>query len=165
MPPATLHADSFGNPLTLDDAASLPLVEDFAMGFVSTEARAVNLLALADSDASPMVQAYCATLHLFAESRDAAANARPFLAKARAAAERATPRERRYIAAIEAWAEGDVAKAIALHTEQARDHPRPARQAGATRDLAVAGDLATGNRSYRGQEFIGGRLCRHGGSG
>lgn len=79
MPPATLHADSFGNPLTLDDAASLPLVEDFAMGFVSTEARAVNLLALADSDASPMVQAYCATLHLFAESRDAAANARPFL--------------------------------------------------------------------------------------
>jgi len=124
MPRATLHADSFGNPLTLDDAASLPLVEDFVMGFVSTEARAVNLLALADSDASPMVQAYCATLHLFAESRDAAANARPFLAKARAAAERATPRERRYIAAIEAWAEGDIAKAIALHAEQAREHPR-----------------------------------------
>jgi hypothetical protein len=124
MPPATLHADSFGNPLTLDDAASLPLVEDFTMGFVSTEARAVNLLALADSDASPMVQAYCATLHLFAESRDAAANARPFLAKARAASERATPRERRYIAAIEAWAEGDIAKAIALHAEQAREHPR-----------------------------------------
>ncbi|WPH19710.1 tetratricopeptide repeat protein [Variovorax paradoxus] len=124
MPPATLHADSFGNPLTLDDAASLPLVEDFVMGFVSTEARAVNLLALADSDASPMVQAYCATLHLFAESPDAAANAQPFLAKARAASERATPRERRYIAAIEAWAEGDIAKAIALHAEQAREHPR-----------------------------------------
>jgi hypothetical protein len=124
MPPATLHADSFGNPLTLDDAASLPLVEDFVMGFVSTEARAVNLLALADSDASPLVQAYCATLHLFAESRDAAANARPFLAKARAASERATPRERRYIAAIEAWGQGDIARAIALHTEQAREHPR-----------------------------------------
>ena len=124
MPPATLHADSFGNPLTLDDAASLPLIEDFVMGFVSTEARAVNLLALAGSDASPMVQAYCATLHLFAESRDAAANARPFLAKARAASERATLRERRYIAAIEAWAEGDIARAIALHAEQAREHPR-----------------------------------------
>ncbi|MDP9967933.1 hypothetical protein J2W37_005686 [Variovorax paradoxus] len=124
MPSATLHADSFGNPLTLDDAASLPLVEDFVMGFVSTEARAVNLLALAGRDASPMVQAYCATLHLFAESRDAAANARPFLARARAASGRATPRERRYIAAIEAWAEGDIAKAIALHTEQAREYPR-----------------------------------------
>ena len=124
MPPATLHADSFGNPLTLDDAASLPIVDDFVMGFVSTEARAVNLLALADRDASPIVQAYCATLHLFAESRAAAANARPFLDKARAGMARATPREQRYVAAIEAWAEGDIAKAIALHAEQAREHPR-----------------------------------------
>lgn len=124
MPAASLHADSFGNPLTLDDAASLPLVDDFVMGFVSTEARAVNLLALADSDASPIVQAYCATLHLFAESRDAAANARPYLAKALAASSRATPRERRYIAAIEAWADGDIARAITLHAEQAREHPR-----------------------------------------
>jgi len=124
MPPATLHADSFGNPLTLDDAASLPLVDDFVLGFVSTEARAVNLLALADRDASPIVQAYCATLHLFAESRDAAANARPFLDKARAGMAGATPREQRYIAAIQAWAEGDIAKAITLHAEQAREYPR-----------------------------------------
>ncbi|MDQ0568499.1 hypothetical protein QFZ42_000333 [Variovorax paradoxus] len=124
MPPGKLHADSFGNPLTLYDAASLPLVEDFVMGFVSTEARAVNLLALAERDASPLVQAYCATLHLFAESRDAAANARPFLEKARAAFARATPRERRYIAAIEAWAGGDITKAIDLHAEQAREYPR-----------------------------------------
>jgi len=124
MPPATLSADSFGNPLTLDEAASLPFVDDFVMGFVSTEARAANLLALADRDASPIVQAYSATLHLFAESRDATANARPFLDKARAASHRATPREQRYIAAIEAWAEGDIATAIALHAEQAQEYPR-----------------------------------------
>jgi hypothetical protein len=124
MPSATPHADSFGNPLTLDDATSLPLVDDFVMGFVSTEARAVNLLALADTDPSPLVQAYCATLHLFAESRDAAANARPYLSRARAAFARATPREQRYIAAVEAWANGDIGKAIALHAEQAREYPR-----------------------------------------
>ncbi|MDQ0589361.1 tetratricopeptide repeat protein [Variovorax paradoxus] len=117
-------ADRLGNALTLDDATSLPLVDDFVMGFVSTEARAVNLLALAESDASPMVQAYCAALHLFAESREAAANARPFLEKARAGAARATPREQRFIAAVEAWAAGDIARAIALHAEQAREHPR-----------------------------------------
>ncbi|WP_431110647.1 tetratricopeptide repeat protein [Variovorax paradoxus] len=124
MPSATPHADSFGNPLTLDSAASLPLVEDFVMGFVSSEARAVNLLALADGDSSPIVQAYCATLHLFAESRDAAANALPYLTKARAAAARATQREQRYIAAVEAWAGGNIAAAIALHAEQAREYPR-----------------------------------------
>ena len=111
MPSANPLADSLGNPLTLDDAASLPLVDDFVMGFISSEARAVNLLAVADADASPIVQAYCATLHLFAESREAAANARPFLAKARAGAARATPREQRYIAAIEAWAEAHQATA------------------------------------------------------
>lgn len=121
---ASLAADSLGNPLTLDDTASLPLVDDFVMGFISTEARAVNLLALAQTDASPIVQAYCATLHLFAESREAAVNARPFLEKAKAGAARATPREQRYIAAIEAWADGDIARAIALHAEQAREHPR-----------------------------------------
>ena len=119
-----LAADSLGNPLSLDHPASLPLVDDFVMGFISTEARAVNLIALAETDASPIVQAYCATLHLFAESREAVANARPFLAKARAGAQRATPREQRYIAAIEAWADGDIARAIALHAEQAREHPR-----------------------------------------
>ena len=70
------------------------------------------------------MQAYCATLHLFAESRDAAANARPFLERAQAGAARATPREQRYIAAVAAWAEGDIARAIALHQEQAREHPR-----------------------------------------
>lgn len=118
------HADSLGNPLTLDDAASLPLVDDFVMGFISSEARAVNLLAVTEHDASPIVQAYGATLHLFAESREAVANARPFLDKAREQAARATPREQRYIAAIEAWADGDIARAIALHAEQAREHPR-----------------------------------------
>lgn len=120
----SLAADSLGNPLTLDHPASLPLVDDFVMGFISTEARAVHLIALAETDASPIVQAYCATLHLFAESREAVANARPFLAKARAGAQRATAREQRYIAAIEAWADGDIARAIALHAEQANEHPR-----------------------------------------
>jgi len=102
MPPGKTLADSLGNTLTLGDPASLPLVDDFVMGFISTEARAVNLLAVAEADASPIVQAYCATLHLFAESREAVANARPFLAKARAGAARATPREQRYIASVEA---------------------------------------------------------------
>lgn len=124
MPLGKPLADSLGNPLTLDDPTSLPLVDDFVMGFISTEARAVNLIAVAGTDASPIVQAYCATLHLFAESREAVANARPFLDKARAGAARATPREQRYIAAIEAWADGDIARAIALHAEQAREHPR-----------------------------------------
>jgi hypothetical protein len=116
-------SDSLGNPLSLDDPASLRAVNDFIEGFISCEARAVDVLAAAH-DPSPIVQAYCATLHLFAESGDAVANARPFIERAAAASARATSREQRYIAAVAAWAEGDITRAIALHEEQAKEHPR-----------------------------------------
>ena len=115
--------DSLGNPITLTDPASQRAVNDFVEGFIACEARAADVLAAAE-DCSPLVQAYCATLHLFAESRDAAANARPFIERAQAGASQASPREQRYIEAIAAWAEGDIARAIALHHEQAREHPR-----------------------------------------
>jgi hypothetical protein len=115
--------DSLGNPVSLRDATSLRAINDFVEGFISCEARAVDVLSAA-GDTSPIVQAYCATLHLFAESRDAASNARPFIERARADAARATSRERRYIAAVAAWADGDIVRAIALHREQAREHPR-----------------------------------------
>ena len=115
--------DSLGNPVTLTESASVRAVDDFVMGFVSCEARAANVLS-ASADPSPIVQAYCAALHMFAESRDAPANARPYLERAEAAAARATSREQRFIAAIAAWVEGDISRAIALHHEQAREHPR-----------------------------------------
>ncbi|MGR4869393.1 tetratricopeptide repeat protein [Variovorax sp. LARHSF232] len=115
--------DSLGNPLSLVDGASLGAVNDFVEGFIASEARAVNVLAAAE-DPSPIVQACCAALHLFAESRDALPNALPFLRRAQAGAARATPREQRFIAAVAAWAEGDIRRAIALHQEQARDCPR-----------------------------------------
>jgi len=118
-----MHTDSLGNPLSLSDPASVRAVDDFVMGFISCEARAVNVLSVA-RDTSPIVQAYCATLHMFAESRDAVANARPFIARAQSGIARATPRERRFIAAVAAWVAGDIAQAIRLHEEQAREFPR-----------------------------------------
>ena len=115
--------DALGNTLSLVDGASLLAVNDFVEGFIASEARAVNVLAAA-GDPSPIVQGYCAALHLFAESRDALPNALPFLRRAQAGAARATPREQRFIAAVAAWADGDIRRAIALHQDQARDCPR-----------------------------------------
>ncbi len=117
-------ADSLGNPLSIDDPRSLALADDFVMGFIACEARAANLVLQPVEDHSPMVQAYAATLHMFAESRDAVPNARPFIERAQAAAARATPREQRYIAAVAAWVAGDIPGAIRLHEEQARAFPR-----------------------------------------
>ncbi|MBU3740265.1 MAG: tetratricopeptide repeat protein [Rhodoferax sp.] len=118
--------DSLGNPVTLREAASLEAVNDFVEGFIACEARVVRVLDIADTDDSPLVQACCAALHLFAESNQAAAHAAPFVARARAGlADRAiSARERRLVAAIAAWAEGDLPRAMALHEEQAREFPR-----------------------------------------
>jgi hypothetical protein len=70
------------------------------------------------------VQAYCAALHMFAESRDAPANARPYIEQALHSPMTATPREQRFVQAVKAWVDGDLPRAIALHEEQAREHPR-----------------------------------------
>jgi hypothetical protein len=119
-----MWTDALGNPVTLEGGgASLAALNDFIEGFIASEARVVDLLAAAD-DPSPIVQACIAALHMFAESREAPANARPFLDGALAAAARTTPREQRFIAAVAAWVEGDIPRAIALHEEQAREHPR-----------------------------------------
>jgi len=118
-----MHTDSLGNPLSLTDPASVARVDDFVMGFIACEARAVDVLAAAQ-DTHPLVQAYCAALHMFAEARDAVANARPFIARAQSGVARATARERRFIAAVAAWVAGDITGAIRLHHEQAREFPR-----------------------------------------
>ena len=115
--------DTLGNRLTLQDAGSAAAVDDFVMGFISCEARAVKVLSAAH-DTSPIVQACCGALHLFAESRDAVPHAQPFIERALAQAGRATPREQRFVQAIAAWADGDIRRAIALHEEQAREFPR-----------------------------------------
>lgn len=119
-----MWTDVLGNAVTLRDGASLASLNDFVEGFIASEARAVNILAAAQADGSAIVQACAAAVHMFAESGDAPANARPFLERAQAAAAQATPREQRFIEAIAAWVAGDLPRAIALHEEQAREHPR-----------------------------------------
>ncbi|WP_298931451.1 tetratricopeptide repeat protein [uncultured Ramlibacter sp.] len=119
-----MWTDSLGNPLTLQGAASLPALNDFVEGFIASEARAADILAAAQHDGSPMVQGYAAAVHMFAESADAPGNARPFIERALAGADRCTQREQRFLQAVKAWVDGDIGKAIVLHEEQAREHPR-----------------------------------------
>jgi len=120
----TLRPDCLGNPVTLQDESSLAPLNDFVEGFIASEARAVDILAAADHDASPIIQACAAAVHMFAESGEAPANARPFLHRALAGESLCTPRERRFMHAVSAWVEGDIPRAIALHEEQAREFPR-----------------------------------------
>lgn len=122
-----MPTDSLGNPVTLQNASSLAALNDFVEGVIACEARCVNVFQVAATDHSAIVQACCAALQLFAESRDASYAAAPFLHRAQAALAadtQVTPRERRFVAAVAAWAAGDIARARALHAEQAEEFPR-----------------------------------------
>ncbi len=116
--------DGLGNPVRLEQATSLPALNDFVEGFIACEARAIRVLDVAQHDGSTIVQACCAALQMFAETPDAPAAARPHIERALAAAPRASDRERRFAAAIACWVDGDIAGAITLHEEQARLFPR-----------------------------------------
>ncbi|RCW74035.1 tetratricopeptide repeat protein [Pseudorhodoferax soli] len=119
-----MPVDSLGNPVTLDDAASLAHVDDFVQGLLRYEPRAARLLEIADQEPGALVQAYAAALQMFAETPGAPAAAGPHVARAAASAARATPREQRFVAAIAAWVAGDIGRALALHEEQAAEFPR-----------------------------------------
>ncbi len=119
-----MASDSLGNPVHLQDPASLAAVNDFVEGLIACEARVTHVLSIADSDHSAIVQACCAALHMFAESPDGPVNARPFMKTAVANAPAASAREQRFVAAVAAWVDGDLTRAIQLHEQQARDHPR-----------------------------------------
>lgn len=116
--------DAFGNPVEVDEPASLAALVDFTEGFVACEARAANVLAAGARDEAPIVQAYCAALHLFAESPAGPVGAAPYLARAVQGRAKADARTALLIDAIEAWSRADVARTLALHDTLAERHPR-----------------------------------------
>ena len=117
-------SDSLGNPVHLENPASLAAVNDFVDGFISCEARVTNVLGISATENSPIVQAYCAALHMFAESAAGPANARPFIDTALGNAKVASPREQNFVASVAAWVDGDIPRAIQLHEQQISEFPR-----------------------------------------
>ena len=119
-----MRTDSLGNPIGLQHAGSQAGVNDFVEGFISNQARVANILDTAAADEAPLVQAYAAALHMFAETRSASANARPFLEQALASPLPPTPRERSFIGAVQAWIDGDVLRSVFVLEQHVRDYPR-----------------------------------------
>ncbi len=118
--------DLWGNAISGGDAPALvEAVDAFAGGLVAYEARAASILDGAERfPAHPLVQAYAGILHLLAEANGAGDRARPFLARAEAAAGTANARERRLVAALARWIDGDIDGTIATLQALLAEHPR-----------------------------------------
>ncbi|OYU76158.1 MAG: tetratricopeptide repeat protein 38 family protein, partial [Burkholderiales bacterium PBB5] len=114
----------FGNPITLQHAASAAAVGDFSEGFLHYEPRILAVLAAAEQDKSLIVQTYAAVLWMISESPAGRPKANAHLARARSAGLPATERERRFAQAVAHWMDGEVLEAMALHEALAREHPR-----------------------------------------
>ena len=122
--------DWLGNEVTASGPATVARIDDFVRGFLAYETSAANILPAADNDeVSALANAYAAMLWLFLESPEGPQKAAPYLARAEAAAPRATERERMTVAAVRAWAEADIPRALAIGEQAADAFPR---------DLAVA---------------------------
>ncbi|MDT7834001.1 tetratricopeptide repeat protein [Aquabacterium sp. OR-4] len=125
---ATLQArDSFGNVIHVQRRDSVAAVAAFAEGFLAYEPRILAVLAAAEHDTSLIVQACAAALWMFSESPAGPPQARAHLARARASVDAGAPsseRERQFASAVQAWVQGDLAGALALHAQLAREHPR-----------------------------------------
>ena len=125
-----MHRDWRGNTVTVGAAATVEGIDAFVEGFLAYETRAAQVIGAADADpASALANAYAAMACLFLESPEGAARARPYLARAEAAAPHATERERLTVAAARAWADGDIPRVLALGEDAAQRFPR---------DLAIA---------------------------
>lgn len=120
-----MFTDSLGNPITAKDGSTAAKIDDFVMGFLAYQARAVNVLAAAQHDpACALANAYAALLCMFLEAPEGPGQARGFLESAEAAAGGATERERLTVALTRAWVDGDIAEVLRLGDDITERYPR-----------------------------------------
>lgn len=151
-----LH-DRAGLPVTTRQREVVEAIDRFVDELLSHGQQAAVILDAAERDPdAPLAQACAAALYLFLQTREGVQRARPWLARARAAAARsANERERHLLAALEAWAEGQPRLALARHLELARRWPRDLLNA----KLAQIHQLGLGDRA--GMRVLSERLLPH----
>src|SRR5437868_12366850 len=92
--PPLMAQDALGNEVSTAEPTTLRGIDDFVTGFLGYETKATNVLAAADADAdSVLANIYAGFTWMFLEAATAEDHANVYLARARAAAKAATPRE------------------------------------------------------------------------
>ena len=116
--------DFLGQTLSLAQSESQGAVNDFVEGLLSCEERVVNVLQIAANDTSPYVQACCAALHLFAESREGVRQAQPFVHAAQNSPIQPSSREALFVRAVAAWGVGDIEESLRAFEQLLAENPR-----------------------------------------
>lgn len=117
--------DAQGLEVTTDSPEAIHAIDRFAEQLLGY-GKDLDVIAQA-VEADPVTvlpNAHLAALHLFAETADAPDCALPYLEVAQANLAKATEREKLYVRAIAAWAEGEIDRALVYHETLADYYPR-----------------------------------------
>jgi ABC-type transport system substrate-binding protein/ABC-type dipeptide/oligopeptide/nickel transport system permease component len=119
------HQDGLGNRVTVSDSRTLAAIDDFVVGFLAYETRALGILAAADAAPdTALANAYAGILHMLLEAPAAPDNALPYLQRAQRAAPSATKREQGAVRFLELWRQDDVPGALAVAETIVAEFPR-----------------------------------------
>jgi hypothetical protein len=120
-----MQQDAFGNAVTGGDAATLAAIDDFGLGLLAYERRAERVLAAAARDPDGcLVNVYAGFLWMLLEAAEGASQARRHYAVAERASAGINARERLNLALLGAWADDDLATALALAQRLGTEFPR-----------------------------------------
>jgi Flp pilus assembly protein TadD len=117
--------DALGNEVSAASSSALSGIDDFVTGLLAYEKKASNIVAAADAAPdAPLAQVYAGFTWMFLEAPSAPANAAAYLARAEAAADAASERERMLTAQLANWIAGDVPAVQAIGDEIVARYPR-----------------------------------------
>jgi hypothetical protein len=117
--------DYLGNRVTADSKATVTGINDFIGGVLGYESRVGNVLKAAD--AAPdccIANAYAGMLWMLAESSKVIPKAEHYLARAIAASDRASTREKQAVRFLQRWVAGDIPSALAIGDTIVSEFPR-----------------------------------------
>ena len=110
--------------VTTDSPDLVAVLDRCGRGFLSYGDIGDPTAAVSLDPKAPLLLTHLALLALFDETPAGVVRTREWIARARLEIHRGLPREQLWLAAINAWAEGDRAAALSLHQDIARSWPR-----------------------------------------
>jgi hypothetical protein len=120
-----MDRDYLGNPVGVQQGATLRAIDDFIEGYLAYETRAERILAAADADpGSCLANVYAGLLWMLLEAPAGARRAVKYLTAAERAAPSATPREQLNTAMLRSWVDEDLAQTLRLCDRISDDFPR-----------------------------------------
>jgi tetratricopeptide (TPR) repeat protein len=117
-------SDAFGNAVTTSRPQTIEALDVYAADWIGYGTRLRTIFAAADADPDCVfVNACAASVHMALEAKSGFEAAEPYLKRMRRECPGASPREWQFVAAVDAWARGDMTAALGHYRDLADRHP------------------------------------------